>query len=349
MSTMVENACGDKPTMEPEAEAFFCDRCGGEFELCDLTDFDGEQMCDECLDEYTFVCWDCQNRFRNGDWYEYQHGWLCVDCYDYHYNTCEQCGTVIHNENAHYPEDDDNSGPYCADCFEERERQGWIKPYSYKPVPVFYGAGVYYGMELEIDEGGECRENARRLLEIGNQAGEHIYCKRDSSLHDGFEIVSHPMSLAYHFTQMPWKAVMDEAVKLGYRSHDCDTSGLHIHVGRKEFGGGYEEREDDIARIVFFIEKHWENMLRFIRRTESQINQWASRYGCKENPKATLENDKDSNLGRYVCLNLENRDTIEFRLFRGTLRYDTFAASLQLVDEICRAALNLTGGAFQAM
>ena len=33
---------------------------------------------------------------------------------------------------------------------------------------------------------------------------------------------------------------------------------------------------------------------------------------------------------------------VEFRLFRGTLRYKTFIAALQLVDEICRSAVNMS-------
>ena len=46
-------------------------------------------------------------------------------------------------------------------------------------------------------------------------------------------------------------------------------------------------------------------------------------------------------MGRYVAVNLENYNTIEFRIFRGTLRYKTFIATLQLVHEICRFAAQL--------
>jgi hypothetical protein len=46
-------------------------------------------------------------------------------------------------------------------------------------------------------------------------------------------------------------------------------------------------------------------------------------------------------MGRYVCVNLENAHTIELRMFRGTLKYSTFIAALQIVDEICNAALSL--------
>jgi hypothetical protein len=49
----------------------------------------------------------------------------------------------------------------------------------------------------------------------------------------------------------------------------------------------------------------------------------------------TYKNAKDKSYGRYVAVNLCNYSTVEFRLFRGTLNYNTFLATLQLVDELC--------------
>ena len=46
--------------------------------------------------------------------------------------------------------------------------------------------------------------------------------------------------------------------------------------------------------------------------------------------------------GRYTCVNLENPATIEFRMFRGTLKYNTLIATLQLVNRICDVALYLS-------
>ena len=48
-------------------------------------------------------------------------------------------------------------------------------------------------------------------------------------------------------------------------------------------------------------------------------------------------------------MNLTNRDTIEFRIFRGTLKYNTLAAALQLVDRICDVALYLSDEELKAM
>ena len=94
--------------------------------------------------------------------------------------------------------------------------------------------------------------------------------------------------------------------------------------------------------MVYFVETHWNELLKFSRRTENSIRQWANRYGITGDTKTTYKSAKDKYSGRYVAVNLLNTNTIELRLFRGTLRYETFIATLQLVDEICNLAIRLT-------
>lgn len=66
---------------------------------------------------------------------------------------------------------------------------------------------------------GESNANAAKLVEIANRDQELVYIKHDGSLDDGLEIVTHPMSLDFHFNQMPWAEVLDKAKAMGYRSH----------------------------------------------------------------------------------------------------------------------------------
>jgi len=148
---------------------------------------------------------------------------------------------------------------------------------------------------------------------------------------------------------MPWKGIFEKAVSLGYRSHQTSTCGLHIHVNRSFFGDTYNEQENAIARVVYFVEAHWNELLRFSRRTEGSIMRWASRYGIEENTQLTYSKAKKGNMGRYVCVNLQNDSTIEFRIFRGTLRYETFIATLQLIYEICIRAKALTDNEFESL
>ena len=56
-----------------------------------------------------------------------------------------------------------------------------------------------------------------------------------------------------------------------------------------------------------------------------------------------------SDYGRYYALNLCNHNTIEFRLFRGTLKLNTLLATLQLTDPICEIAINYDDDELQAL
>jgi hypothetical protein len=136
---------------------------------------------------------------------------------------------------------------------------------------------------------------------------------------------------------------------MGYRSHQANTCGLHVHVNRTAFGDTEEDQDACIARILYFFEKHWEELLKFSRRTPRQLERWAARYGYKDRPMDILDEAKKHCLGRYTCVNLTNRNTIEFRIFRGTLKYNTLLATLELVDRICDVALCLSDEDLKAM
>jgi hypothetical protein len=197
---------------------------------------------------------------------------------------------------------------------------------------------------LEIDEAGKYNDNAKSILDVANTEDvENIYIKADGSLNDGLEIVSHPMTFDYHKNTMPWRKIVKCAVDMGYRSHKTSTCGLHCHVNRKSLGYNTTEQENTIARILYFIEHHWAEILKFSRRTSYQMERWANRYGRKNNPKEFISNVKNkSSSNRYVAVNLQNNDTIEFRMFKGTLKYNTIIATLEFVNAVCDAAVNMT-------
>lgn len=150
------------------------------------------------------------------------------------------------------------------------------------------------------------------------------------------------MTLDYHLKEVDYLGLFERAVAMGYRSHQTETCGLHIHVNRTAFGDAREEQEEVIARIVFFVEKHWCELVKFSRRKTDNLNRWAAKFASISDTTAeTYKKAKERHLGRYVAVNLENYNTVEIRLFRGTLRYQTFVATIQLVDEICQTCLNM--------
>ena len=326
-----------------------CEFCGEILTEDNAYEFEGHIMCQKCKCDNVITCGYCGESLWPSDNAGDSSTPLCSSCYDKHYTCCEECGRVISFDDAYYFDGDDI--PYCERCYDRMTCERYIHDYGYKPDPIFYGdEKLYMGVELEIDLGGENSCFAEEILNIANFKCEHLYCKHDGSIEDGFEMVSHPMDLKYHQDEMPWSDIFDKAINLGYRSHQTSTCGLHVHVNRDGLGDNYSYQEDVISRIVYFIEAHWNELLKFSRRTEYSINRWAGRYGLSDNAKNTYDHAKKNNgLGRYVCLNLQNYNTIEFRIFRGTLKYETFVATLQLVHEICAQAINMSDKDFESM
>jgi len=325
-------------------EPNYCSRCEAELDEDDSYWFGDEVYCADCLDEETLTCSRCGERFYNDDNAGDGDTPLCSDCYENYYTSCERCGCTLSRDDVYYAEDDDYSeSPYCYHCYEQYERTAYLHPYSFKPDPIFYGDSErFFGVELEIDSGGKDEQHAKTLYTLANRRSEHIYIKTDGSLDDGLEIVTHPMSLDYHMNSMPWASLTDQALELGYTSHKTDTCGLHVHINRNSFTDSLHFQDECIARVLYIVERFWQELLRFSRRTESQLKRWANRYGYKENPLEILDTAKSGHGNRYRCINLENRDTIEFRIFRGTLKFSTILATLQLVDEICDVAFLLS-------
>lgn len=326
---------------------FVCTSCGNNFYREQLSPFDGELLCPACLSNQTVYCSCCDRRIWTDDNVGTDAQPLCQDCFDDHFERCTTCNALIRRGDTYYRGDT----PYCAECYQSVGCGDEIMSYYFKPTPIFYGEGKrFFGVELEIDGAGEDNDNAAEILHIANVERPLVYCKHDGSLDDGFEIVTHPMTLDFHLHNMPWEQIVEEAKKLGYTSHQAGTCGLHVHVNRNAFGETEVQQDAVIARILYFVEKNWEELLKFSRRTQSQLDQWAARYGYKDQPKELLDHAKKSaHAGRYTSVNLTNKNTIEFRIFRGTLKHNTLIATLQLLDRICDVALFMSDEQVKAM
>ena len=325
---------------EKNENVMYCSHCGAVIdEDEDYETIDGEIVCTDCVEQHTTTCDRCGAIIWTSESYGDDYTTLCSHCYHNHYTRCSCCDALLHEDDAYHLDGYD----YCSECYhDEVDKCRSIHDYGYKPEPIFYGDSKrYFGVELEIDGAGKDSDNADELLLIANKEDEHIYIKGDGSLDDGMELVTHPMSLDFH-KQFQWEDIMKKAIYLGYRSHQTSTCGLHVHVNRSCLGDSREEQDEVIARILYFIEHHWNEMLKFSRRSEYSMNRWAARYGFEKTGREILDKAKKGNNGRYAAVNLMNYATIEFRLFRGTLKYNTLIAALELVNAICDLAISLT-------
>ena len=101
------------------------------------------------------------------------------------------------------------------------------------------GQIAYYGVELEVERGGSrvasCENMATRLKD---QFPNRFAFEHDSSVGDGFEIISEPATIKAHLspTGIGWSNMLLMLEAAGYQSHDGGRCGLHVHVSRAGLG-----------------------------------------------------------------------------------------------------------------
>jgi hypothetical protein len=317
----------------------YCEDCGKLLFRNDAICVDDEYFCNDCVTECD-LCGRlirCEEAWHTSDSdYDY-----CMHCYDTRTHICDDCGEHFRWEDS-LQEVGDNW--YCDKCYPNHEPL--IAEYhsmkNYGNI-VFHGEesrddAVYIGYELEIDSASWFnREEIASELE--SRFGSFWNYENDGSLCNGFEIISHPASLSYHLKRMPeCTSAFHFLRNNGISSHDAGTCGFHHHIDRRYFG---EKEDSSIAKILYVFEKFRDELKLFSRRTNSQIDDWARSRKEHYNgePGWIKKSMKHSYSGRYFAVNLTNTNTIELRLWRGSINPETFEATLRFtarLAELCK-------------
>lgn len=157
------------------------------------------------------------------------------------------------------------------------------------------------------------------------------HAKHDGSV-TGPEFASQPASLAYWRAQRAHLAgMLRSLLHGGMRSHDGDTCGLHINIGTRSFDNA--EHLARFAKLVY-VNPRWST--RMSQRTHSSVQHWARFDELTDDASRQRWAEEVFRYGyasrsRYIVLNASNEGRIEFRLPRGTLRFDRFMAKLEWV------------------
>lgn len=298
----------------------------GDLSIPDLEKILGDEMCKKCQTEVYndhggmdnfFRCGNCESMEIGADSGYFNGTQYCNYCYDSNVYTCDDCSEQYWDGNGHYCEEDgDNSSPH-------------IHSYSYKPRPYFFGTATYHmGFELEVESDGNSVSDGADL--VVNSLGERIYLKEDGSLNDGFEIVTHPHSLKEYQINFDWGS-LGKLRRLGFRSWDTSTCGLHVHVSRTAFGNPSSRR--DITKV----QAHELRFMKLIYDNDRQISRLAGRtssYATFEDKGRLVHKVKygSQHNGRYSAINSENSATLEVRVFRGSLKPERILMALELVQ-----------------
>jgi hypothetical protein len=335
-----------------------------------------ETWCSECVDSHSRVCDRCGETFVTGAIISDDNTCVCEECFQNHYGTCTSCDGIFLHDSLYWSERTEEE--YCEHCFPDTDEDDnndgtghprWLREYShthgsrfffdgendpdvdkdaragngpadvYRNIHLFrypLGRTLHFGTEIEFD----CRESGDGdwdpVESLINNNSLFVEIAGDGSLDYGAEIKSQPATLAAHYA-FDWPRFMETLIAAGWRAHDVSHPGLHIHLSRDAFDG-----EAHIAKFVLLFHRLWDQLARFSRR---RTFGYCRRYDDIHSPgddtddvieKAKYQNDTDRNM----CVNLRRDDTVEVRLWKGTLNVTTYYATI----EMCHLLFHMSRG-----
>lgn len=315
----------DEPFLVHRSCSFSCNMCNEIFVASRRFSsyyYNGREICVDCANicsdsDDIYSCDTCGYYFDQTFYSDWRQRDLCSECYDEEVE-CNECGYYTHENSM-----DDHV------CY--RDSSG-IYEYSYKPRPNFFGRDDYYfGIELEVEDKNEwgCGIGADIVYDT---LGDRVYCKHDGSLNDGFEIVSHPHSLA-EMQNLNWNFLRTLRSK-GFRSWDTDTCGLHVHVSRTAFR---KDGKRDEAHELRFQKLIYDNSTQVCAIAGRQSSYARFMDKGKLVPKVKYGQSMD----RYEAINVQNDHTLEIRVFKGSLRKERVLSAVEFIHSAVEYTRNM--------
>ena len=292
---------------------------------------------------------------------------LCNTCFDPEgYQECDQCHLLEHeNGFLFYDFIGDSVCRVCQSNIQEcrncqcevwvdsdhecDESFATIKSWDFRPSGgfTFHGTdpnNLFMGFELEV-EGGDAGDFSNMASHVDSvlSKGNRGFLKNDGSLDDGFEIVTQPHTLAEYMEHFPF-GILDDLRSDGFRSWDTETCGFHVHISRKAFGWKERGREYNEgkyhAHLLRFTKLIYDNSRQVTRLVAGRSSsRWAS-YQDRNNLVMKVKHGHQSN-SRYSAVNVSNTQTIEVRVFKGSLKVERVKAYLQFVHSVAEYTRDL--------
>jgi hypothetical protein len=222
--------------------------------------------------------------------------------------------------------------------------------YSKHELPI-----LHFGVEIEVDRHEEQDDDydSDIILEgnnfaslvniIGRGIGKSnlFYSKSDGSLSEqGVEVVSHPFSWNFwkQYGRNIYDALFSALMSSGYYSAETLEGGMHIHVSKSAVN------RTQLHKLLWFIYE-CPNFIEMIAQRSSNWGQitWSSLIGSYANESfskrrayvsSVARRKFSSRAERYTAVNLQPNNTIEFRMFNGTLNIMTLSKAFEIIHSL---------------
>lgn len=212
----------------------------------------------------------------------------------------------------------------------------------------------WVGIELEV----EC-ESEKAHDALCQSKSNWFYCERDGSLSDGHygvEIITIKMNPNIASRPSTWEGLLSYLSNMGVTSYENGRCGLHVHILRSAFGRTEEEIDSTVGKLIHLynnelgaggfggdyvrhvMQRSYQEYCRSLSSGLSEdkrtyydfVRQFGASAINKKVEKIVFKDiSKGYDSNRYVAINLQNENTIEFRQARGTLKLDSFLAKVQ--------------------
>jgi hypothetical protein len=275
--------------------------------------------CESCRDNNFSFCDSCDEWVESVS--EFEGDYMCSYCLDsagaMWCDFCDEWESSLC---------DANFNPDDVDSWNNNSYEG-IMNYSFKPrrPDFFMGSAdlddlrLFYGVELEVESMENSFTDGMNIIK--ESLDELVYFKADGSLDRGYEAVTFPFSFNYYSEAFDF-TFLSKLQNLGYRSWSAGTCGLHVHISRTGFNSS--------GHIWKFAQLILSNQYAWSKLAGRNSSRWASFDSETNSVMKVLKGEKFPE--RYCAVNLSNADTIEVRIFRGSLNERRVRSAIESVD-----------------
>jgi hypothetical protein len=311
-----------------------CDTCAYIEATVHCTENTGEQ-CSDCYWSERSSCYSCgEIEFQDDMYYsDYENAFMCGSCWRGE-PRCSDCGRVYRENEDMCPACDTVITPPIAGSNASRILNGWDhKPHFFFWPPVPENSKLYLGAEVEtsfpstVSARNEVIDWYTKHADVFENL---VYIKTDSTVHNGFEINTHPMQYEWAKENFPFSA-FDELVDvhLAYPTHT--SCGGHIHLNKDAFSD---------AHMWKFLKVHLVcGSLLGALGGRGATSQWGS-FSEMQSPEGdTLKviakkKYHDGLWNRYVAVNLNPEFSVELRYPAGGTSATLFRKNLELAQAL---------------
>lgn len=258
---------------------------------------------------------------------------LICDCISYQFTRCCECGDLAYEEDIY--------AEICRDCMKEKDCEntnigGYHNQHDF-PKKLYGNPsnGIFFGLEIESEYSLDpplFKDKKPSIEEIFSESTRMLCCfERDGSLENGFETITNPLSYEFMKNNGIIEQITSELKKTMHISNRC---GLHIHITKTD------EVVKKLPQIIMFLENNKKDVINFCGRETPYAEFYTYRDKKIDTRIANEIIFSSESFGRRRMINLTNKDTIEFRGFKGTLDADRIYKYIEFILTLLETDIN---------